>query len=307
MNNSHNEKFRLPPDVISGINYVEQERQEINSKGINYNFHIIFATLVFFAVILVFAGLKALTGSGLFDGLLAPWIGLGPFYLVYLVRKQKKQNKKMQDYHGVYLQEVMIPLLKYLNPQFTYNRHGSIFAHNKAVFKERFATTSVHKAEDLVEGEIDGISIRFGEVEVLGDDDYEKFLCFVADFNKNINSTTILASKFKAPFPLKRKGMKKIQLDNPTINKKYWIYTSDEIEARYILTPHFMEQILAANLSGYYLFQDNKMLFLGDIGVDLFDMDADTDIYDQTLKTATALKQLLHLVEMFNLNSRVWK
>lgn len=314
MNNSHSGEFRLSPEVIDGINHIERERREINPEDNNYKNHLILFSVIFFIVIFIFAGLKALTGSNLFDMLLTPWIGFGPFYLVYLVSKQKKQNKNMQNYHSVYLQDVMLPLLKHLNPQFTYDRNGSIFDHNKAIFKERFSTTSVRKSEDLVEGTIDGINVRFGEVEVLADQEYVKFLCFVADFNKNLTSTTMLNPKLLSyslsyAFSAKFKGLKRIRLDNPSFNKKYMTMSNNEVESRYILTPDFMEKILKTKqyLSGYYLFQNNKILFLGSIGADLFDIDADSDIYEQTLQTAKALKQLLGLVEAFNLNSRIWK
>lgn len=110
------------------------------------------------------------------------------------------------------------------------------------------------------------------------------------------------------------KSLKAIQLDNPTFNKKYRVYTDSDIEARYVLTPGFMENIVKdnENLYGYYLFKDNKMIFLGSIFVnnqqmDLFDIHADTDIYEQTLQTAKALRQLLGIVKVFNLNSRIWK
>lgn len=321
MNNSHSGEFRLPPEVIDGINRIERERREINPENIDYEGQMFFVIVKILGITFLFLVLSAVssgffTSFGFFSGFLgllgaATGIG-GLFYVFSLISKQQEQSIKMQRHHSVYLQDVMLPLLRHLNPQFTYHRHGSIFDDNKAIFKERFAITSIHKAEDLVEGEIDGISIRFGEVEKLDEDNqYKKFLCFVADFNKHLNAATILTPNvmisIRHAFSLKHKGLKKIRLDNPTMNQKFMVHTDNEIEARYVLTPRFMEQILAANQPGYYLFQDNKMLFLGNVSVDLFDIDADTDIYEQTLQTGKVLKQLLGLVEVFNLNSRIWK
>lgn len=315
------DSYRLPSDIISSINHIEGERKKINTEDTDYNRHIPLFIVAFFAVLLVFIGLKEMAGGGLFDLLIILWGSLAPFYVVYLVAKRKKQNTNLQVHHDIYVQDVILPLLKSLSPQLSYQRNGSILPYCEADIKHWFSSSgSIRKAEDLVEGEINGVSIRFGEVEKLADSEYDKFLCFVADFNKVLNATTLLDPKsvaLRQAFSPKRKALKavkRIQLDNPTFNKQYQVYTDNDIEARYILTPRFMESILATkgNLCGYYLFKANKILFVGNVSVnnaqvDLFDIDVETDIYEQTLQTAKALKHLLGLVETFNLDSRIWK
>lgn len=315
------DNYRLPPDIISSINYIERERREINSEDTDYSRHIPLFIVAFFVVLLVFIGLKAIAGGGLFDLFIGLWVGLAPFYVVYLVAKRKKQNTSLQVHHDIYVRDVILPLLESLSPQLRYERSGSILPYCEADIKHWFSSSgSIRKAEDLVEGEINGVSIRFGEIEKLADSEYEKFLCFVADFNKVLNATTLLDPKsvaLRQVFSPKRKALKdvkSIQLDNPTFNKQYQVYTDNDIEARYILTPRFMESILATrgSLCGYYLFKENKILFVGNVSVnhaqvDLFDIDAETNIYEQTLQTAKALKHLLGLVEAFNLDSLIWK
>lgn len=317
---SHTDDYRLPPDIISSINYIDRERRDINTEDTDYNRHIPLLIVIFFAVLLVLIGLAAIT-NGFLTILPSLWGGLGPFYLAYHIKKQKKQNADLQEYHDIYVRDVVVPLLESLNSQFRYDRHGSILPHCAEVLTQHLTLEPIRKAEDLVEGEQDNVSVRFGEVEKLADEEYEKFICFVADFNKQLSATTLLAPKQVSSvwrgFRVKRKmakSLKAIQLDNPTFNKKYRVYTDSDIEARYVLTPGFMENIVKdnENLYGYYLFKDNKMIFLGSIFVnnqqmDLFDIHADTDIYEQTLQTAKALRQLLGIVKVFNLNSRIWK
>jgi hypothetical protein len=68
-----------------------------------------------------------------------------------------------------------------------------------------------------------------------------------------------------------------VRLEDPTFERAYEVYGSDQVSARALLTPAFMERFLALASSGRFgapvaLVQDNRLLMaLGSIGGDLFE------------------------------------
>lgn len=66
------------------------------------------------------------------------------------------------------------------------------------------------------------------------------------DMNKNFEGTTVIRPKqgieFKHTKDLKKAKLEKIELEDININKKYDIYSTDQIEARYLLTTSFIER-----------------------------------------------------------------
>src|SRR5699024_8987218 len=85
-----------------------------------------------------------------------------------------------------------------------------------------------------------------------------KGILFLAEFNKNFRGHTLLRDrKIKSFSHLKRyiwlfftslvrgKKLNRIKLENKEFNQRFKTKTSDEIEARYILTPRFMEKLVS--------------------------------------------------------------
>lgn len=80
---------------------------------------------------------------------------------------------------------------------------------------------------------------------------------FLADFNKSFKGHTLLQDKrvksyqhFKRYIRMLfyksgRRKLNRIKLENPTFNRLFKTKTTHEIEARYILTPNFIEKIIA--------------------------------------------------------------
>ncbi len=71
-------------------------------------------------------------------------------------------------------------------------------------------------------------------------------LFFHLDFNKRLTGTTIVQPAGASYSSLgDRSGFTEVQLENPAFAAAFAVHTTDEVEARYILTPAMMEQILA--------------------------------------------------------------
>lgn len=108
-----------------------------------------------------------------------------------------------------------------------------------------------------------------------------------------------------------KKGFMQVRLEDSDFNHRYVVFSDNQVEARYVLTPTFMENIKNIALSFmarfYRLsFQNNKMLLLVATNKDLFkmgDVRKNTDkatfdlIYDE-------ITSVLKLIDLFNLKDK---
>jgi hypothetical protein len=147
-------------------------------------------------------------------------------------------------------------------------------------------------------------------------------LFFVGDFNKHFSGETIvdkdtmekalgkLGRKFQS-WNTERKG-ELIRMDNPAFEKQFAIYSTDEQECRYILSPSLMERILELNTrTGGAIclsFRNSNVYIAYTFKQNLFE----PRIFSQSLKMEDVqlLMDLISLmsgiVEDLNLNTRIW-
>ena len=152
-----------------------------------------------------------------------------------------------------------------------------------------------------------------------------KGLFFFADFNKNINSETYLFQKSSNSFSKflsasiqslfgtfnSGKG-EYVTVENQELNELFDIYTSNQQEARYILTPHIIEAILSLykklrrpiNLS----FKENRVYISIHFGIDLFEPRFfSTNVNFSDIRFMKALFETnIVLVKELHLNTRIW-
>jgi hypothetical protein len=76
-----------------------------------------------------------------------------------------------------------------------------------------------------------------------------KGMFIIADFNKNFSGRTYVWSENKPQLNFLNKlftsfasGLEKVKLESPDFEKRFIVYSNDQVEARYILTPSFMER-----------------------------------------------------------------
>ncbi len=157
-----------------------------------------------------------------------------------------------------YKQNIVAPILESLVPGSTYRPESGI---PESLFRScrLFDTTpDRYHSEDLMQGKIDKTAFFLAEVhaerkvvtvdakgrtQVRWEDIFKGFL-FVADFNKHFSGQTVLHRDTWIKLP--RKGSR-VKLEDPRFEKIYDVYSTDPVEARYILTPSLMERIVELN------------------------------------------------------------
>ena len=128
------------------------------------------------------------------------------------------------------------------------------------------------KLEDGVVGEIDGVDFNLFEATLVTvHEDSEgsttrttvfKGLLGKFEFHKNFTSTTLI-SKDLTSFGNFLTGWtskgNRVKLEDPKFENEFEVYSTDQIEARYLLTPSFMERIL--KLSRFPKIDDIELAF----------------------------------------------
>ncbi len=135
-----------------------------------------------------------------------------------------------------------------------------------------------------------------------------KGFLFIADFHKDFRGRTIVKndSIFKFGF-----GGNRVKLENPDFESRFDTYSTDEIEARYILTPSMMERLIALDKKF-----SQKMQF-SYVGSSVFIAIPDSanhfeaSIWHALSKESVAeefymICALLDIVNDMNLNTRIW-
>lgn len=183
-----------------------------------------------------------------------------------------------------------------------------------------------YRGQNLTTGRIGNTRIEFSEIEATGQDsdgDHTVFegLFFVADFNKHFQGRTFVlpdvAENLFGSFGQVLQSINQsrpplVKLENPEFEKQFVVYSEDQIEARYILSPAFMDRMVAFQTQYqncvYISFAGSRIfiairslypLFSPSVYTSLFD-------YDQIKKYCEILQMALDVVDSLNLNTRIW-
>ena len=120
---------------------------------------------------------------------------------------------------------------------------GLFSSFTKMIVDDRFSGTYKDVPIDIVEAEFDYGSGRRRTTVFKG-------LCIKLDMNKNFKGHTLLMEDtifHTSP----RSHLRHTELEDVNFEKRYDVYTDDEVEARYILTPTFMEKLTGIKMAFY--------------------------------------------------------
>lgn len=250
------------------------------------------------------------------------YIGGGAFIYKMLIK----------DYTQEFKNKIIEPLIHAIDNKLSYLSEMHVSEHH--FIKSELFTQTPDKisGNDFVSGEIDGVHIEFSDLlaqkkhkDSKGRESLETIfqgLFIVSEFNKHFKGKTIiLPDTAQRTFGdlignwLQSKNMGRdelVKMDDIEFEKEFVVYSTDQIEARYILSPSLMKRVLtfqkkskhpvyisfiggAIYLAVYY----NKDLFEPSIFRSLLEYKIAME-YIQTLHLA------LGLVEELKLNQKLW-
>lgn len=223
------------------------------------------------------------------------------------------------NYRTRFKHEVAAEVFRIVCPTGTYAPHDGIA---EAVFDEPglFSTRGGFKADDRVRGTIGQTPFEAADVSrsySTGGKNSRtvvvfRGLFFHLDFNKTLRGTTVVDPKNARPSSVgARHTLREVALENPEFDARFTVYSSDEIEARYILTPAMMERILslqARTEQPVHLAFKNNRAYLGvNYGRALFEPGIKASTSVEAIHEMAAHFALAEgVVQELDLNTRIW-
>ena len=303
------------------LNVLESNRKKIRNR--------------YFFTLLILAGLGALNYFTIsqnphFALIIASFAASIAILILFIY--QTTQQKK--EYRQTFKSEVVAELVKLINPnwQYMYDYCMSQDSYQQSgLFPQHYDR---YTGDDFVTGKIGKTDFQFSELHTqykqvtYGSKGQRqehwvtifKGLFMHADFNKNFSGITYVlpdtAEKLFGSFgqtlqKLSGRGQL-VQLENPQFEKLFVVYSSDQVESRYILTPTMMEAMvkLHQRFNGdiYFSFINSRVYFANSISTELFEPNI-----IRSGVNFTDVKEMFDLFEMItiliqelNLNTRIW-
>jgi len=254
-----------------------------------------------------------------------PWVYFPIVFLCFAITVifYKKYGELKRDFISHYKQEVIYQIVKGIDPALNYfpgQRVPEEYYDKSDIYPEGY---DVYLGDDYVEGKMGRTIIMFSELEVCrtkGDDMCVLFkgIFFVADFNKNFLGRTYVWDRGERPITSINKdnfpfsvNIDKVLLESPHFNDKFIVYSNDQVEARYILSPTLMERMLKLsdhwNKNISFSFVNSNINIAIPFNEDLFEPDIRDPASKESLEAYyNLLTMSIGIVEELNLNLRIW-
>ncbi len=256
--------------------------------------------------------------------------GLGIAGVVFYI----KNYKKFGEIKSRFKQEVIAKMIQSISPSLTYSPSGMISSSDYHKSKLYLDSINRYKGDDLVSGTVDKTTIRFSELLTQmetkrhnnGKTETQvttifRGLFFVADFNKHfVGETVVLPDTAESLFGSIGTMLQKwnasrpqlIKLEDVEFEKAFAVYGTDQVEARYILSPALMQRIMQ------FREKSKSKIALSFIGSEVFiAVPLNDNLFEAPFFSSMINFELIDkfnrylilfigIVEDLNLNTRIW-
>ena len=257
--------------------------------------------------------------------------GIPALYLFY------KSSKELALYKSEYKSKIISALVKNIGDNLLYTQYAF-------VSRERFLASNIfrywidrYNGDDYIFGNVGKTKIEFSEIhaeyKIEKDNgngrkseewhDIFKGIFFVADFNKEFSACTVVFPDFAErrfgkfgqtlqSLGNQMTGSELVKLENTEFEKYFAVFSYNQIEARYVLTPLVMEKLVEFRKKinrEIYLSFNNSTMYLGvsfqeklfepSLWKTLLDLEPIENYYD-------IIKTIVELVNELDLNTRIW-
>lgn len=220
------------------------------------------------------------------------------------------------NYRARFKREVVAEIFRAVCPTAVYSPHAFI---SPKIFEQSglFTATGEPSGDDLVRGRIGDTPFEACE---MGRHDPQRSdnsppvfhgLFFHIDFNKTIHGRTVVQPQAGALSYASRADLTRVPLENPDFESRFEVYSSNPVEARYILTPLLMERIVEIDQKMKrpvcLSFVDNRAFVAVHYERQLFEPSiAATTSYEAVADMADLFRLAELVVRELDLNTRIW-
>ena len=235
-------------------------------------------------------------------------------------------------FRSEYKSSVVKKVVHFINPKYLYDANKHISLNNFLMSK--LGNKKVNKAvgDDYVSGKIDKTVFEFSELiaqyewedtdhdgkKVKRVENHFNGLFFLADFNKHIQGETFvmpdtverLLGKFGQNLQKSAKG-DLVKLENPEFEKLFAVFSTNQTEARYILTPAIMEGMVnirkKVGANCYFSFLGERVYCGIEFNKALFEASIFKPVSFADVEFMHSLFSLIEtIITEMNLNTRIW-
>lgn len=263
------------------------------------------------------------------QGAAAFLLPVGAVILGFAIYFSSKWYKRQKAYRARFKNDIVGVLIHAFNAEWKFYPDMYITEQEFSASDLFTSNYNRYKGDDLIVGRIDQTEFRCSELKVERHEKSGKSsrtvkifkgLLFHADFNKEFNGRTyvrkdISESLFgKVGRSLQRLTTKAslVTLENPEFEKRFVVHSTDQVEARYILTPAIMEAIIELQES---ISREIALSFIGNrvycaihISENLFEpkvFRSGVNLGD-ILNFHHVLQMNEKIIHQLNLNTRIW-
>lgn len=244
----------------------------------------------------------------------AVWFGIQCYY-------------SSKQYRTAFKTKVISALINAVDKTLTYEAFNSVSEADYKKSRLYLKSYDRFKGDDLISGMKDKTVFCFSEIHT----EYEvrrgkntywetifKGLFFIADFNKDFSGRTYVWSEYSPQLNLINgffssfdDDLEKISLEGTEFESRFVVYSSDQVEARYILTPSMMERMVKLqdkfNENVTFSFVDTNVYAAVPFTLDLFEPSLFSETGKYKLKGYyDAILHMLEIVDDLELNVRIW-
>ena len=313
MNTYSNFREFYDTKLLPDLKILDRERKQVDRR-------VLLIILIAIVLIIVVGSLFHGSGTSYFQIL----FGVLAFIAISLVSKKYRQNFK---------NKIVQKITAFVDESLVYSPEGY-------VSREEFTNSGIfqkycnrYNGEDHFKGKLGKTAIEFSEVvgknvttTGTGSKRKEhqsivfKGIFFIADFNKDFEGHTIVlpdtAERILGKFGQSLQSMSTrgelIKLEDPEFEKEFCVYSDDQVEARYILSPSLMKRIIDFKRKWktkvYLSFRNSKVYIAIKMNKNLFETRLFKSIVDYNFmeENIRFLVLLTGIVEDLNLNTRIW-
>lgn len=268
---------------------------------------------------------------------------IGVFLFFYTARLMKKNGffTNLYQQHVEFKQKIVKQVIHFIDPTLTYQQ-AIPFPMEKFYGTQLFPKKAdIHGAQDCISGVHRNIPFEFMEIKTqikketrsrqgnnLGTTTtYEtlfKGLFFCAQFHKSFHGSTIIQTdKFESKWGFIGRGLQKwkhgsqlVELEDPEFEKKFKVYSTDQVEARYLLSTSFMRKVL--DLEHHYgpgvqmAFQNSEIIIAIPSEKDFFEADSwgtggDEQWLGQVKSFINEYHSIMDVIDILELDKNLWK
>lgn len=252
----------------------------------------------------------------------------------------KLLEKVENNFYAKYKRVLLPEIIKYSAKSVEYNA-DNYTAQNVFETSRLFPAQTIcsYKGSDLTKGKSDKTVFEFSQLHVMKKEvhqsngktevsisDLFKGIFYTADFNKKFSGETFIVpdvarelfgeylgeSLNKSVGGVNRPETKLVYMEDVGFEKLFAVFSTDQQEARYILSPSLMQKITALKskfTNNMYLAFRNGNLYIGiESSNDFFapNLFGNIDDYETIEKHYLMIKNLFDIAEELGLNTRIW-